>query len=65
LQLHHGTGDTEVPLEFSQTLYEELKQAGKTAEFYTYKDDNHNLSNYFSQAMTRTIEFFNKYLKGK
>jgi dipeptidyl aminopeptidase/acylaminoacyl peptidase len=65
LQLHHGTGDTEVPLEFSQTLYEELTQAGKTAEFYTYKDDNHNLSNYFSQAMTRTIEFFNKYLKGE
>jgi uncharacterized protein len=65
LQLHHGTGDTEVPLEFSQTLYDELKQAGKTAEFYTYKDDNHNLSNYFSQAMTRTIEFFNKYLKGE
>jgi dipeptidyl aminopeptidase/acylaminoacyl peptidase len=64
LQLHHGTGDTEVPLEFSQTLYDELKQAGKTVEFYTYKDDNHNLSNYFSQAMTRTIEFFNKYLKG-
>ncbi len=65
LQLHHGTGDAEVPLEFSQTLYDELKQAGKTAEFYTYKDDNHNLSNYFSQAMTRTIEFFNKYLKGE
>jgi dipeptidyl aminopeptidase/acylaminoacyl peptidase len=65
LQLHHGTGDTEVPLEFSQTLYDELKQAGKTVEFYTYKDDNHNLSNHFSQAMTRTIEFFNKYLKGK
>jgi dipeptidyl aminopeptidase/acylaminoacyl peptidase len=65
LQLHHGTGDTEVPLEFSQTLYDELKQAGKTAEFYTYKDDNHNLSNYFSLAMTRTIEFFNKYLKVK
>ncbi len=65
LQLHHGTGDTEVPLEFSQTLYDELKQAGKTVEFYTYKDDNHNLSNYFSQAMTRTIMFFNKYLKGE
>jgi dipeptidyl aminopeptidase/acylaminoacyl peptidase len=64
LQLHHGTGDTEVPLEFSQTLYDELTQAGKTVEFYTYKDDNHNLSNYFSQAMTRTIEFFNEYLRG-
>ncbi len=64
LQLHHGTGDEEVPLEFSQTLAQQLEEAGKTVEFYTYKDDNHNLSNFFSQAMTRTIEFFNHYLKG-
>jgi len=63
LQLHHGTGDEEVPLEFSQTLYQELLDAGKTAEFYTYKGDNHNLSNYFSTAMARTIAFYDKYLK--
>ena len=63
LQLHHGTADESVPLEFSETLYNQVQQAGKTVELYTYKDDNHNLSNYFSQAMTRTIEFFDRYLK--
>lgn len=63
LQLHHGTADEEVPLGFSQTLYQELQAAGKTVEFYTYDGDNHNLSEHFTEAMTRTIEFFDRYLK--
>lgn len=63
LQLHHGTADAEVPLEFSELLYERVLQAGGTAEFYSYAGDNHNLSNSFSLAMTRTLEFFERYLK--
>ena len=63
LQLHHGTADESVPLEFSAILYEQLQQAGKPAEFYTYPGDNHNLSQFFSQAMTRTIQFFDRHLK--
>jgi dipeptidyl aminopeptidase/acylaminoacyl peptidase len=63
VQLHHGTADESVPLEFSTTLYQQIQQVGKTVEFYTYEDDNHNLSNYFSLAMTRTIEFFDHYLR--
>jgi dipeptidyl aminopeptidase/acylaminoacyl peptidase len=65
LQLHHGDADEEVPLIFSETLYDQLIAAGKTVEFYTYKGDNHNISDSFSQAMTRTIQFFDKYLKGE
>ena len=64
IQLHHGTGDTEVPVAFSQSLYEQILQAGKTVEYYEYPGDNHNLSNYFNLAMNRTIEFFDQYLKG-
>jgi len=64
LQLHHGTEDESVPLEFSETLFEQLQQSEKLAEFYTYPGDNHNLSMYFSLAMSRTIEFFDHYLKG-
>jgi uncharacterized protein len=63
LQLHHGTADEEVPLEFSQTLAAELQAAGKTYEFYTYEGDNHNISNNFGLAMQRTIAFFDKTLK--
>ena len=51
IQLHHGTGDTEVPLKFSQDLYQEIQQAGKPGEYYEYPGDNHNLSNHLSEAM--------------
>ncbi len=64
IQLHHGTADESVPLLFSEILYEQLQDAGKTVEFYSYPGDNHNISNSFGQAMTRTIEFFDRYLKG-
>jgi dipeptidyl aminopeptidase/acylaminoacyl peptidase len=65
VQLHHGTADESVPLLFSEILFEELQAAGKTAELYTYEGDNHNISNSFSQAMRRTIEFYDRYLKGE
>jgi dipeptidyl aminopeptidase/acylaminoacyl peptidase len=65
IQLHHGTADESVPLLFSELLFEELQAAGQTAELYTYEGDNHNISNSFSQAMQRTIEFFDRYLKGE
>jgi uncharacterized protein len=64
LQLHHDLEDSEVPVKFSQDLYLELQAAGKTAEYYEYPGDDHNLANYFNLAMQRTIEFFDKYLKG-
>jgi dipeptidyl aminopeptidase/acylaminoacyl peptidase len=63
IQLHHGTGDETVPLEFSQILSQEMQQVGKSVEYYEYPGDNHNLSNYFSLAMQRTIAFFDQYLK--
>jgi dipeptidyl aminopeptidase/acylaminoacyl peptidase len=63
LQLHHGTADTDVPVLFSELLYEQMQQAGKPVELYTYDGDNHNLSGFFTLAMNRTIEFFDRYLK--
>src|SRR5258705_3676206 len=63
IQLHHGTADHDVPWEFSEMLYDEMLEANQVVEFYTYEGDNHNISNYFSLAMQRTIEFFDRYLK--
>ena len=63
IQIHHGTADHDVPWGFSQILYDELLQANKVAELYTYEGDNHNISNNFSLAMQRTIEFFDLFLK--
>ena len=63
IQLHHGTADHDVPWEFSQMLYDEMQEANQVSELYIYEGDNHNISNYFSLAMQRTIEFFDRYLK--
>jgi len=63
VQLHHGTADESVPVAFSDTLFMQLLNEGKMVELYTYPDDNHNISMYFSTAMNRTIEFFDRYLK--
>ncbi len=63
LQLHHGTADTSVPLEFSETLYQQVLEAGKTVEFFTYEGADHNIASGFTPAMQRTIEFFHKYLR--
>ena len=63
IQIHHGTADEEVPIEFSQMLYDELLEAGQAAEYYTYDGDNHNISRHFNLAMQRSVEFFDKYIK--
>jgi dipeptidyl aminopeptidase/acylaminoacyl peptidase len=62
-QLHHGTADEDVPVEFSQKLYEQIQAANHDVEIYTYDGDNHNISGYFTTAMNRTIEFYDRYLK--
>jgi dipeptidyl aminopeptidase/acylaminoacyl peptidase len=63
LQLHHGTADEDVPLDFSIRLAERIRTVGGAVEFYTYEKDNHNISGHFNQAMQRTIEFFDRVLK--
>ena len=63
LQLHHGTADEEVPLLFSQRLYDQVLAAGGMAELYVYPGADHNLSQPFSVAMQRSLEFFDRYLK--
>jgi dienelactone hydrolase len=64
LELHHGTADHSVPLAASEYLYQAMQAAGKSVEMYTYPGDDHNLAQSFGLAMQRTIEFFDKYVKG-
>lgn len=64
VQLHHGTADTSVPVEFSDLLYEEIIAVDGNVELYKYDGDNHNISNNFGTAMQRTIQFFDTYVKG-
>jgi len=64
VQLHHGTADSSVPLEFTTTLSLQIQEAGGVVEYYEYPEGNHNISNFFSMAMLRSIQFFDNYLKG-
>ncbi len=63
VQIHHGTKDTSVPIEFARSLEKRLKDAEKNVELNEYLGDDHNLSQSFSTAIQRSVEFFDRYLK--
>lgn len=63
IQLHHGTNDADVPLLFSELLYEETLTAGQSAEFYIYQGDDHNISANLNTALQRSVAFFDQYVK--
>jgi dienelactone hydrolase len=63
IQLHHGTADTSVPVDFSQTLHNQILAVNGVSELYTYPNDDHNIATYFSTAMGRSITFFDTYVK--
>jgi dipeptidyl aminopeptidase/acylaminoacyl peptidase len=64
LQLHHGTADSSVPVEYSQKLANDLQAIGWPSELFIYPGDNHNLSGALSQALQRSVDFFNAHVKG-
>ena len=63
IQLHHGTADTSVPVEFSDSLNQRIEDVGGIVEYYVYPGDNHNLSGNLATALKRSVDFFDKYVK--
>lgn len=63
IQIHHGTADTSVPVEFSDTLAEQLKAAGQTHEYFRYPGADHNISQALGTALQRSVAFFDKHVK--
>ncbi|MGA2910290.1 MAG: alpha/beta fold hydrolase [Candidatus Microgenomates bacterium] len=63
VQIDVGLADTQVPPDFSQGLYNRMKNAGKVVVYYSYPGSNHDINQSFSTAMQRTISFFNRYMK--
>jgi len=64
IQLDVGGADEEVPTAFSQELYDKLNKIGKTVEIYIYPGNDHNISQSLNLALERSVNFFDKYLKG-
>jgi dipeptidyl aminopeptidase/acylaminoacyl peptidase len=64
LSIHHGTGDTIVPFEWSEDLYQAAQESGVTAELYPYPDAEHTFTGPdWDLAMKRTLDFFDQYVK--
>jgi len=63
VQIHVGEKDSQVPPDFSLNLFKKLVNLNKVVEFYSYKDADHNLSQSFALAMSRSLAFFDKYPK--
>ncbi|MCO6453050.1 MAG: alpha/beta fold hydrolase [Caldilineales bacterium] len=63
IELHHAAGDTSVPIVLSELLYEQGQAAGVPIDFYAYPGDNHNISVNFNTAMSRSVAFFDRWLK--
>lgn len=64
ISLHQGLADTEVDPEWSKELNDELKNEGKTVEYFEYPGQDHNFRNLGWDIISkRTNDFFDKYLK--
>lgn len=62
IQLSHGTADKSVPYSWSVELNDKLKTLGKNITFFTYENNDHNLSANQYQALQRDLEFFDSNL---
>jgi dipeptidyl aminopeptidase/acylaminoacyl peptidase len=65
IQLHHATGDKSVPFVLSELLYAEMLADGMPVELHLYEGDDHDITANFDTAMTRSIQFFDTYVKGQ
>lgn len=63
IQVHQGGADEAVPLAWSETLVEKLKNATVSATLYTYPKSNHQMVPDWDTVMQRDLQFFAKYLK--
>jgi len=68
IQIHYGTEDGQTlsgtPPEWSVTLTQELRDAGKYAELYQYEGERHSfISQPWFDFMERVVRFFDKHVK--
>jgi dipeptidyl aminopeptidase/acylaminoacyl peptidase len=63
VQIHHGTADASVPVEFSQNLEKQLQAVDKEVEYFEYPGDDHDITTNFNTAIQRSVEFFDRHVK--
>jgi len=63
VSIHHGTGDTEVPPEWSLDLCERLQALAKDVECFSYPGQPHTFNGEGEQLfIQRMIDFYDRYL---
>lgn len=61
IQIHQGTLDKDVPIDWSNDLYDQLIKLKKDVEYFTYEDADHNLMpNGWSSAVSKMMQVYNK-----
>ncbi len=63
VQIHHGTADKDVPIRFSETMFDTLREQGKIAEFFRYPGEPHEFVKDWPLAAERALQFFDLYVK--
>ncbi len=63
IQLHQGTSDNAVPIEWTNEFIDILNELEKEITYYTYSGANHNMVPSWNTVVERNLVFFNKYLK--
>ncbi len=62
VQLHHGTADSSVPVDWSRSLAGYFKERGKKIELFIYPGESHEFIHQWPSVMRRTADFFGIHL---
>lgn len=62
IQIHHGTADKDVPLEWSEKTVNRLRELGKQVEFFAYPNEPHEFIAAWPLVIQRTVSFFRENL---
>lgn len=65
IQLHQGSADDAVPIDWSNELAEKLEDLEKDITYYTYPGADHNLRPSWNTVVARDLEFFKKHLDNR
>ena len=63
IELHHGTNDSSVPVEFSEILVGQIEAVGGEVSLFTYAGDDHNIAANLGTALARSVAFFDRHVK--
>ena len=63
IQLHQGTNDDAVPVDWSDSLYKRLKNLGKDIDYITHPGSDHNMYPDWNSSAKQTLDFFKNHVK--